>query len=381
MIVGELDKNRKTTVDGGRNSRAKQIKRVETSFGSGLTISVTLIELDYQSHKFSCEMIISNDTGSNVKIGNIIPRVSNSIVLEETVESSRARLIRRHEDICRETELLINQVIMYKYRSNDRKFLKYIVEESGVKRSAMALLNPINLAKLYAGLYVAALAKIVNDIKDRIFKVKINSSVDVKFTLDTFQFFESSRPQILKSKYNMKYLSDLEEQIASFGDDDKHIDIYNGQSHKSIFIMKGIPSRINTTPSSVSFEIPIQIGDESIRYVEYININVPPGAFWTSVIAMTSGIIGSYIQAVGSKLQNGIEIDIYSMKMSTFINFIPTHGVVPALTALIVYNIYDMTELRDRFNSRRGWRTAMLIGFVCGYLNLKVLAALRALIS
>ena len=55
--------------------------------------------------------------------------------------------------------------------------------------------------------------------------------------------------------------------------------------------------------------------------------------------------------------------------------------LVAVVTAAIVFNIVDFTNLRDKLKSGVSWRGAMLVGFVCGYLNERVLRALQTLLG
>lgn len=380
-IVANEPPDVKNSAERVSKFRQNKVTRAGAAAGDDIAITISMIEIDYQSHKFAAELNIENISQSEIKLGNIYPRFSSSVALEETVESAKASLIRRHADICRETNVILSRVVASKYRMKNTKYLKYVIEESGIKKSLLKLLNPITLIQLYGGISAVLMAELLNDIKDRVFTVKIESSKDVEFTIKYFDMDESRHPDILRSKYNMKYMKDIEDKLELSEAKDINIIIKPGEVYRSIFVMRGIPNAISPSPSSIAFDIPIEKDGYATRYVEYATITIPPGAFWPSIISMSSAIIGQYIQSIASKMQSGHEIDLYSIKVSTIINYIPVYGVVPALTALIVYNIYEMTDLKERFSSKRGWRTAMLIGFVCGYLNLKVLGALRALIS
>ena len=41
----------------------------------------------------------------------------------------------------------------------------------------------------------------------------------------------------------------------------------------------------------------------------------------------------------------------------------------------------SLTGLRDQLRARVSWRSAILIGFACGYLNERILKALQALLG
>ena len=56
--------------------------------------------------------------------------------------------------------------------------------------------------------------------------------------------------------------------------------------------------------------------------------------------------------------------------------------IVAAIIAVVVFNVYEHTKLSTSFASLRiSWRSAILIGVLCGLANDRVLAALQALVG
>jgi hypothetical protein len=54
---------------------------------------------------------------------------------------------------------------------------------------------------------------------------------------------------------------------------------------------------------------------------------------------------------------------------------------VALILALIFFNIYEFTDLGKRFKMMIGWRSALLIGALCGLLGDRILMALKAFVG
>ena len=173
--------------------------------------------------------------------------------------------------------------------------------------------------------------------------------------------------------YNIDLLEGIERDANFQRSRAKDVVLKKGQQYKAIFIVCGTRGALNPTSYSISFDIVLRRDDYVLSRMEYVAVTVPPAPFWPTIVAMGAAAIGSFIHAAGPKGSgaNLLTSDPFALLRDV---------AVPVLTALIVYNIYDMASLNDRIKPIRSWRSAVFVGFLCGFLNEKILAALEALL-
>lgn len=239
-------------------------------------------------------------------------------------------------------------------------------------------LNARNLFEVYLSLFFHGTPDLINQFRERSLKVNIRCSKDIGIVLDMFFPNCDANPDVQLARYNMRLLSEME-QSDDFHQSQQDVTLKRGQQYKIVYILCGTRGFLNSLPFSISFEIPFRRGACAISRMDYVRISVPPGSTWPSVTAMLSAAIGAYIQKFGPGSTSASFFD--AERLSDISSLISATGslIVPMLTALIVYNIYDLTALKDKFQTRRGWRGAVLVGFFCGFLNEKVLKALAVL--
>ena len=55
--------------------------------------------------------------------------------------------------------------------------------------------------------------------------------------------------------------------------------------------------------------------------------------------------------------------------------------IIAIIVTLIFFNIYEFTELGNRFKMSLGWRSALLIGALCGFFGDRIVAAIQGFIG
>lgn len=56
-------------------------------------------------------------------------------------------------------------------------------------------------------------------------------------------------------------------------------------------------------------------------------------------------------------------------------------GVGAVVTALVFFNVYEFTTLSEKFKMHVGWRSALLIGLLCGLVGDRIWAALKTFVG
>jgi hypothetical protein len=89
---------------------------------------------------------------------------------------------------------------------------------------------------------------------------------------------------------------------------------------------------------------------------------------------------------LGVILKHAIELSSSSTHVAaTFDNHELTifgvHTTAAIILALVFFNVYEFTEMGKKLIIGIGWRSALLIGVLCGILGDRILAAVKALLG
>lgn len=335
-------------------------------------VTLTVVDIDQQSAQFACELTISNLADDDFQVGQIRPRLPSGVTLNEAVDTAQAERLRTYDDICRSMEQVLTAAVLL---SNQGIFKQQVVTMRDMIKTS---LNARDLFELYLSILLLRTPEVVKQFRDRSFKVNVRCSKDISIVLDMFFSNSDANPDVQLARYNMRLLAEME-QSEDFHQSQQDVTLKRGQQYKIVYILRGTRGYINSLPFSISFEIPFRRGAYAISRMEYVRISVPPGSTWPSVTAMLSAAIGSYIQRFGPGNASAPFFDAERLDNISSLSSAAGSLIVPMLTAVVVYNIYDLTALKDKFQTKRGWRSAVLVGFFCGFLNEKVLKALAVL--
>jgi hypothetical protein len=154
-----------------------------------------------------------------------------------------------------------------------------------------------------------------------------------------------------------------------------------GQQYKVVYVVEARRGRLNPSSYSLSFDITMRRRSYSISRVEHATLTVPTGHVWTTIVAVVAAIIGGTTQHFNQLKKNESAPVLPVSWDSAWIYISSVDILLPILTAVIVFTIFDMTSLRERFNFSRDWRAAVFIGFFCGFLTDRILGALAELLG
>jgi hypothetical protein len=244
-------------------------------------------------------------------------------------------------------------------------------------------LKPGSLLELYVSPLMGRVPTVVRDMRERNFRIDVACAADAERALGSFSLpAESANRRLIE--YNIALLKAVETDPDFQRSQSQVISLKKGQQYKSIYIICGSRGSLEPTSYSIGFDITLQRGAYSLSRVEYVTVTVAPAPLWPTLIAMGSAAVGSLIQTFGPSVKAAAAAAEEATKpalLKADALVLGTTFIVPMLTALIVYNIYDLTVLKDRVKVSRSWRSAVFVGFLCGFLNEKILAALTALVG
>jgi hypothetical protein len=358
------------------SSPSEFVDQLRTKESIDPRISVTLLEIDVQSAQYSCEVTIANAADEEFSVSEVRPRLPKGVKLNEAFDSAQVALGKRYQEICRTTGALMTSATLLAGQDLATQNAKRLRE------SMREALKPRNLLDMYLAPLFGRVPQSLQKARERDFKIEVNCSADASGALKAFPLAADSADRQL-IEYNISLLKRIEADQDFQRTRTKEVSLKKGQQYKAIYIVCGTRGALNPTSYSISFDIVLRRESYFLSRVEYATVTVPPAPFWPTVVAMASAAIGWLIEAFRPVTAAGATTPKAASAsfLSTDPLVLATGLAVPILTALIVYNIYDMTALKDRVKASRSWRSAVFVGFLCGFLNERILAALGALLK
>jgi hypothetical protein len=341
-------------------------------------ISVTVKEIDPQSSQYSCEVTVANVADEDFTVLEVDPRLTKGVSLNESIDSAGVALTEEHKAYCRRTGSLLTSAVLL----TDQDMAAHVANQ--FRDNFRQSIKVKNIFELYY--YLAFFRRYpdwVRSLREKSFKIDIRCADDARSALRRFPLPENSADRRL-IEYNVDRLIDIEKKedfdCARCGE----ILLKKGQQHKSIYVVSAKRGRLSPNTYSISFDIKMKRDDYSLARVTHATFTVPTGHLWTSAIAMAFAVVGALVQTLDPDSNAG-QTDKSTDGLKVAISHLDLSGIVagislPILTALVVYNIFDMTSLKDKIGANRNWRTAVFVGFLCGFLNEKILHALSALL-
>jgi hypothetical protein len=374
MEAQVVDQTSNVTVLQSASALAQPLVRTKESIDP--QISVAVKEIDPQSYQYSCEVTVANVADEDFAVLDVDPRLTNGITLKDTIDSAEIALNAEHRALCRSTGSLITHAALL----SDSDLAKRTVEQ--LRDNFRQVLNLRKTFEFYYYyLFLRRYPAWVQAARDKSFKISIRNADDAQNAIRKFPLGEDSVDRRLV-EYNIDQLKSIEKSDDFDSTRRREVLLKKGQQHKAIFVVSTKRGRLSPNTYSISFDIKLKREEYSVSRVAYATLTVPTGHLWTSMLAMAFALVGALVQTYGS----GTPTTPAGAALSTALKKGDLGGImaglgVPVLTALVVYNVFDMTTLKDKVGPGRNWRTAVFVGFLCGFLNVKILEALSKLLG
>ena len=142
------------------------------------------------------------------------------------------------------------------------------------------------------------------------------------------------------------------------------------------FDFRGAPSIPRRYNISIDVQYKTPEGKELVDGAA-TSVMISPRPYVLSSVAVVASVLGTLLSLVKSNVSEPSDSDYIVRFLETWYSgtFIGS-----AVLALVIFNVYEHIGLRDRFKAPVSWRSALLIGILCGLFQDRLLAALGALL-
>lgn len=348
---------------------------------SDLVVKLEELNPDLRSNEVTYRFTIQNDGTERVTVTDIELQTPDGVRVNELKGSISEEKRSQAFKICRELSDIISEKISGEASGKENKLSQAISENIGdiVSRPGTlieAVVGIVGRAIFGGAISRSIIAATAETVVNRAqAPLRIDDSQDAEDAFNRF-FVKDEDKQTISAQLFCAKLQKLKKIEKALG-------LVEGQGIPYIVTIE--PQSVFNRPYTMSFKRrlfdPAKF-DFQIN-LEYTKGNdnkilmdgaaasfiISPNPIVLSLIAMVSAVVGNLLllaQNVVTSAQ-GAE-DHLAFWRAFWINMIGP-GISSVFVALLFFNIYEFTNLGDKFRMKISWRAAMLIGVLCGLLG------------
>ena len=338
-----------------------------------VTFTLTEQFADQRSNEIAYRVVIQNDGQAAVELLNLVPRIPDQVELVEVRDPSLIAVKERHRAISSELEELLESQLLV--TSADLR-AKYVDVHSQLARQALSATG------LFA--FIVSPGRVKQMAQDRwrrsrVLRFNISSKKDADDAAARF-LVGTNLDQVFKDLFEGKIaqLADLEAKMG--GATTTLAVIEPGSFYAVTYIVRFPRSAINPRRFNISVEGTYAEAGKGERHVGGATaaLIVSPRPWVLSLVAVLSAMLGVALKLAGSAVKPGDS----SAATAPWSSHTVWQCVSATIAALLVFNIYEHTTFGKNVASLGvSWRSALLIGILCGLFNERFIAALESLVG
>lgn len=329
------------------------------------SIDIAVKEFDERSSQFACEVTIANTGTAAFEVFAAAPRLPKGLRINEASDTSNVQLGDRQAALCSQLEELVGAFLVAHSQDEAAAYAARI-------RTAMT--STFTLRSLVDGsLLIRRNSNMFREMRSRLMRLPIANATEGERAVAIMKSSMASPIEIQSAEYVLQSLTDVEDQQRRNSRNRGSL-IQPGQNLKQVYVLQARRGLLGVKSYCINFGIELVAPAEESHAsrLESASISVSPNPISLTALAVAASAAGTAIRYL-------VETPVRPTAENLAAQW-PSF-LVAALTALIVFNIFDLTRLRDQVHTRASWRSAILVGFLCGYLNQRILAAVEALLG
>jgi hypothetical protein len=337
---------------------------------------------DARSNEVAYLFTIENHGTLAINLKALTPRVPDNVIVVEAKDAFGEALKTRHSRLCSELTLLLQERLLT--RSEEARVLF---------RQRMQELFEVAFREFrqsIAGAYSYVLRIFSGEIQRRVLALAekfrassfvIENRADVNIALQTWPVSGSNRnyvDELFDAK--VKQLDAIELKLGSEGESDHLLAVEPDSTFSTSYVLRFKRAKLNSRRYNVSFDVTyVEAGvKEEKTDSASATALISPLPSLLSVVTILSGLLGVALKfaVTGAvKLSTTVNVADYFSKMGDELS--TNSGVTAVILALVIFNVYEFSNLGAKLKMGIGWRSAMLIGVLSGVLGDRMLEALK----
>jgi hypothetical protein len=331
-------------------------------------IEVQVKDTDARSSQFSCELIVTNRGDEEFEVASATVRLPPGLKVNEALNPSDVQANLHYARVCRRIEDMVSTYLITASAAQTEAHVDQL------RKAVRKLLSWRGLLSAYVSLVLLQMPNFLRKTRESLIRLRVTSLRQAEAALELLGRSGADEVDLRAVEYWVNVLREIahsdefqKKQLAGSV-------VRKNEQYKTTYIIDARRGWFDTRSYSVNVDVMLRTSREKREIFRRTGalVSVTPSSLSLTALAILTALVGATIGLVaGADRAPRPEA------------FVENWGgyLVAALTAAIVFNIFDFTNLRDRFQARVSWRSAILVGFVCGYLNDRILDALQALLG
>lgn len=323
---------------------------------------------DSRSAERSYSLQIENRTRGPIRIRGIAPRLPEGVDLIEVQDPSVHGERLRHRELCDQLATIIN----YRLLADSEEFRASVIQANRevfrqVVGSPMALLLNQRIFE--------------ERLKQRTASISIDSHSQATRAREKFLGGPEDATMMEIFDYKLSQLCELPSGGSPASSDEPYADVAAGSAYSVGYTLRFQRKQASARHYSFGFEVSYSSDERGeIRSLASTSVLITPRPFILSVIAVVSGVLG--VVVANAFAISGGAVKAQSMSITDVGSTIFSGQAVSAgILGLVVFNVYEHLDLAKRLPIGIGWRSALVVGALCGMFSERIIKALMAVIG
>lgn len=325
---------------------------------------------DQRSEHIAYKLTIENTSTEAMRLLSVQPRVPAGARLLEITDTSLAETNARRAELIEELNLILKQYLWVISESFRQTWIEH--QQNALKE----ILRFSRLIHLYAQMFFNQKrweAQMKREFDS--FSYKIASASDARSAYARWLSVTSDH-EAVRTLFEAK-TEQLEQVEAQMNEGDRPglTTIEAGSYFTATYVIKFDRGLLEPRKYQVGFDATHALIDgSSARSVSTAtNVQISPYPITLTIVAVISALLGVLVRVS----LEGAKDPIANLML------LASSGqlLVGPIVALIFFNVYEYTSLGKGIAMSISWRSALLIGALCGLAQDRILAALKALIG
>lgn len=325
-------------------------------------------QIEARSNQIVYKLIIENKTSNSVKITRLEAKVPIGAALLKVTDTSSTEASNQRNNLMKELNLLLDRFLILVNKDyaqavleQNKKIIEEIYSAQGFLKIVFKAITNVKYLEDFTKRQLAPLKYEISCLSDA------NTAYD-KWIKDCTDY------ETIKKIFSAK-VQQLEKIESLMNEEEKQAltIIPNESSFTQTYVIKFNRPWFEPRKYQFSVETNYQIGNsQKQNYLISTNVQISPYPLCLSLISIISALMGVFVNLAV----------ICSSNKDLLNKFFDCPRIyVAPIIAVVFFNIYEQTAIGKNMKIPLSWRSAMLIGTLCGLSQDRIIASIKALVG
>jgi hypothetical protein len=330
---------------------------------------------DLRSNEIAYILKIENQGAKAINLWSITPRISDKVELVEVQNPSISAARAQSDELCKQLTALLRDDLLVQSAQLRQKRVQVEVDMVKEVFGSISKFSAIYLS-LFTGNFKRQM-----ETQLRLSKALYPELANLTYAVSAYKRFIEPRPDgdVLQKIFAAKIeqLSGVDKTLGGADSASSALATIEPDSSFAVTYVLRFPRSVaNPRKYNVSVEGAYSEMEDDKKHVgsATTSLIISPRPEVLTIIAMASALLGVILKiAVVASTASGSASFYMALHGAMW-----PGGVSALIISLVFFNVYEFTALADKFRMAVGWRSALLIGLLCGLAGERIVAALKA---